>query len=112
MKAVAARRSRFGYRRIGVMQERKGMIVNHKRLYLLYSEEKLGVPHPQQIEAGRRAHADWWQALGWIRDGLCEGGYAAHGRGDRGDAEGKAVEPRVTSGNTSKQPFSSPSTNA
>lgn len=28
MKAVAAKR-RFGYRRIGVMLERKGMIMNH-----------------------------------------------------------------------------------
>ena len=27
-------------------------------------------PHPNQIEAARRAYDDWWQALGWIRDGL------------------------------------------
>ncbi len=33
MKAVAAKRRRFGYRRIGVMLERKGMIMNHKKLY-------------------------------------------------------------------------------
>ncbi|MBS0123345.1 hypothetical protein [Thetidibacter halocola] len=32
------------------------------------------VPHPHQIEAARRAYEDWWQALGWIRDGLIEGG--------------------------------------
>ncbi|MCU9838995.1 hypothetical protein OEZ49_14555 [Ruegeria sp. WL0004] len=32
------------------------------------------VPHPQQIEAVRRAYEDWWQALGWIRDGLVDGG--------------------------------------
>ncbi|SDE68390.1 hypothetical protein [Ruegeria marina] len=32
------------------------------------------VPHPQQIEAARRAYAVWWQALGWIRDGLIDGG--------------------------------------
>ena len=31
MKAVAAKRRRFGYRRIGVMLERKGMIMNHKK---------------------------------------------------------------------------------
>ncbi|MFN3953371.1 MAG: hypothetical protein ACK4LQ_02890 [Pararhodobacter sp.] len=31
-------------------------------------------PHPQQIEAARRAYGDWWQALGWVRDGLIEGG--------------------------------------
>ena len=30
-------------------------------------------PHPQQIEAARRAYGDWWQALLWIRDGLIEG---------------------------------------
>lgn len=43
MKAVTAKRRRFGYRRIGVMLERKGMIMNHKKLYRLYTEEKLGV---------------------------------------------------------------------
>ena len=31
-------------------------------------------PHPQQIEATRRAYDDWWKALGWIRDGLIAGG--------------------------------------
>jgi hypothetical protein len=31
-------------------------------------------PHPQQIEAARRSYDDWWQALGWVRDGLIEGG--------------------------------------
>jgi hypothetical protein len=31
-------------------------------------------PHPEQIEAARRAYDDWWRALGWIRDGLIAGG--------------------------------------
>lgn len=31
-------------------------------------------PHPQQIEAARRAYTDWWQALGWVRAGLIAGG--------------------------------------
>ena len=31
-------------------------------------------PHPQQIEAARRGYDDWWQALGWVRDGLIRGG--------------------------------------
>ena len=31
-------------------------------------------PHPHQIDAARRAYEDWWQALGWIRDGLISGG--------------------------------------
>ena len=38
MKAIAAVRCRFGYRRIGVLLERKGMIMNHKKLYRLYCE--------------------------------------------------------------------------
>ena len=43
MQAIASKRRRFGYRRIGVMLERKGMIMNHKKLYRLYTEERLGV---------------------------------------------------------------------
>ena len=43
IKAIANKRRRFGYRRIGVMLQRKGMIMNHKNLYRLYTEEKLGV---------------------------------------------------------------------
>lgn len=31
-------------------------------------------PHPQQIEAARRAYDDWWNTLGWIGDGLIAGG--------------------------------------
>jgi hypothetical protein len=31
-------------------------------------------PYPEQIEAARHAYDDWWQALGWIRDGLTAGG--------------------------------------
>ena len=31
-------------------------------------------PHPQKIEAARRDYDDWMQALGWVRDGLIDGG--------------------------------------
>lgn len=31
-------------------------------------------PHPDQIAAARRSYEDWWQALGWVRDGLIAGG--------------------------------------
>lgn len=30
-------------------------------------------PHPQQIEAARRAYSEWWRALDWLRDGLLAG---------------------------------------
>jgi hypothetical protein len=31
-------------------------------------------PHPQQIEAARRAYLKWCQALGWVLEGLQAGG--------------------------------------
>jgi len=31
-------------------------------------------PHPEQIASARRGYNDWWQALGWVRDGLIAGG--------------------------------------
>ena len=43
MKEIAGKRRRFGYRRIGVLLERKGMIMNHKKLYRLYRQEALSV---------------------------------------------------------------------
>ena len=43
MKAVAAERRRFGYRRVHVMLERQGWQVNQKKLRRLYREEKLQV---------------------------------------------------------------------
>ncbi|WP_085978302.1 IS3-like element ISRosp2 family transposase [Roseobacter sp. MED193] len=73
MKAIANTRRRFGYRRIGVMLERKGMIMNHKKLYRLYTEEKLGVrrrrgrkrargsrtPMPEALKPGERWSLDF-----------------------------------------------------
>lgn len=43
MKAVAAERRRFGYRRIHVMLQRQGIEMNLKKLRRLYSEERLQV---------------------------------------------------------------------
>ena len=43
MKAVAAERRRFGYRRIHVMLDRQGIVMNQKKLRRLYREEKLQV---------------------------------------------------------------------
>ena len=41
MGEIAKRRRRFGYRRIGIMLERKGMVMKHKKLYRLYREGSL-----------------------------------------------------------------------
>lgn len=43
MKAVAAERRRFGYRRIHIMLERQGIVMNLKKLRRLYREERLQV---------------------------------------------------------------------
>ena len=43
MKAIVSKRRWFGCCRIGVLLERKGMIMNHKKLYCVYIEEKLSV---------------------------------------------------------------------
>src|SRR4029078_11438061 len=43
MKAIAQERRRFGYRRLLVMLKREGLVVDHKKLFRLYREEKLAV---------------------------------------------------------------------
>lgn len=43
MHKIAEKRRRFGYRRIGIMLARKGMVMNEKKLYRLYREEGLSV---------------------------------------------------------------------
>jgi putative transposase len=43
LKALAAERRRFGYRRLHLMLKRDGTHVNHKKLFRIYCEEKLVV---------------------------------------------------------------------
>jgi len=43
LKELAARRMRFGYRRLTAMLVRDGMTANHKRVYRLYREEGLAM---------------------------------------------------------------------
>lgn len=43
LRELAGERRRFGYRRLHVMLEREGRVVNHKRIYRLYREEGLTV---------------------------------------------------------------------
>ena len=43
MNKIAEKRRRFGYRRIGIMLERVGMVMNEKKLYRIYREEGLSV---------------------------------------------------------------------
>ena len=43
MRAITGERQRFGYRRIGLMLKREGVVMNHKKLRRLYREERLSV---------------------------------------------------------------------
>ena len=43
MVALARERRRFGYRRLHVLLKREGHVINHKKLYRLYREERLAV---------------------------------------------------------------------
>ena len=43
LRALAAERRRFGYRRLGYLLAREGVVLNHKKLRRLYGQEKLQV---------------------------------------------------------------------
>ena len=43
LRALAAERRRFGYRRLGLLLEREGLVLNHKKLRRIYAEERLQV---------------------------------------------------------------------
>jgi putative transposase len=43
MRAIAHERRRFGYRRLHVLLKREGYVLNHKKLFRLYREERLAV---------------------------------------------------------------------
>jgi putative transposase len=56
MREIAAVRRRFGYRRIGLMLEREGITMNHKKLRRLYTEEGLALKrrHGRKRATGTR----------------------------------------------------------
>ena len=46
LRQLAAERPRFGYQRLHLLLRREGVVINHKRVYRLYREERLLVrPH-------------------------------------------------------------------
>jgi putative transposase len=76
LRALAAQRPRFGYRRLHVLLRREGIVVNHKRVERLYREEGLTVRRRTRksvtpIRRGRsappqRANEQW--ALDFLQD--------------------------------------------
>ncbi len=43
LRELASERRRFGYRRLHVLLKREGAVINHKKVYRLYKEERLTV---------------------------------------------------------------------
>lgn len=81
LRALAAERPRFGYRRLHALLRRDGIVVNHKRIARLYRAEGLAVRRrqrksPARVRRGRppapaRANAQW--ALDFVEDALASG---------------------------------------
>lgn len=81
IRDVAKERRQFGYRRIGVMLERQGIMMNHKKLRRLYREEKLqarkrggrkralGTRRPMVLPG--RINERW--SLDFVRDAFTDG---------------------------------------
>jgi putative transposase len=81
LKELASERRRFGYRRLHLLLRREGVVLNRKRLYRLYREEKLtvrkrggrkralGTRAPMAIPQGRNQR---W-SLGFVSDTLASG---------------------------------------
>jgi len=57
MHKIAGERRRFGYRRVGLMLEREGLVMNHKKLRRIYSEEKLQVKRRRGRKRARGTRA-------------------------------------------------------
>jgi putative transposase len=75
MKAIAHERRRFGYRRLHVLLRQEGYVVNHKRLFRMYREEKLSVRHRggRKRALGTRAPMVLPVALDFVSDQLTDG---------------------------------------
>src|ERR1700723_3441886 len=73
MKAIAQERRRFDYRRLHVLLKREGYVINHKRLFRLYREEKLAVRlrGGRKRAIGTRAPNERW-SLDFVSDQLTD----------------------------------------
>jgi len=80
LRAIAAVRRRFGYRRLHILLRREGITLNHKKLRRLYAEERLQVRrrggrkrprHPGAAEAAQGPNQHW--SLDFLHDQLSDG---------------------------------------
>jgi len=81
LRALAATRRRFGYRRLGILLDREGLGANHKKVFRIYQEEGLAVKRrrgrkravgtrsPMQLPEGPNQR---W-SLDFVSDALSDG---------------------------------------
>jgi hypothetical protein len=68
------KRNRHGDRAVSVVVGTERVLVSGKwRTIEVRACPVTWRPHPEQIASARRSYEDWWQALDWVRDGLCAG---------------------------------------
>lgn len=53
LRELAAKRPRYGYRRLGILLRREGLVANHKRVHRLYREEALQVRRRRRKRVSR-----------------------------------------------------------
>jgi putative transposase len=82
LRALAAERRRFGYRRLHVLLRREGFAVNHKRVYRLYRAEGLSVRKKlrrrrfasiARVVFERATRSDQRWAMDFVSDQLADG---------------------------------------
>jgi putative transposase len=62
LRELATVRVRFGYRRLHVLLQREGWVVNHKRVYRIYGEENLMVRTKKRRKIAGQARMPQGQA--------------------------------------------------
>ncbi|RBI69885.1 hypothetical protein DQW77_15040 [Roseovarius sp. TE539] len=72
---VEMKRNRYGDRALSIVVGTERVLARRKwRTVEVRACPVTYFPHPQQIDSARTAYDDWWQALGWVRDGMIAGG--------------------------------------
>ena len=98
---LAGERRRFGYRRLHILVEREGFMVNHKRVHRVYCALRLNLPRrtrrrvptrPRQpLDAPARLNHTW--AIDFMQDRLYDGrAFRTLNVLDEGNREGLAIE--------------------
>ena len=85
LRALAAEKRRYGYRRLQVLLRREGVIVNHKRVERIYREEGLSVRKRKRkrvacgvrVPAVQAVQPDQVWSLDFVSDALACGASSA-----------------------------------